>query len=113
MPRSGSRQTSGGAAAARARRFSDSPCRQHSPGVSCIGLHRRVGLLQSQKEKLKDLASGQREELARLEGECSKLRAKRNIAQADLDLQSYSRSCMTDLSLAELQHLNGSTTEAP
>ncbi|CAE7770948.1 unnamed protein product [Symbiodinium sp. KB8] len=90
--------------AARARRFSDSPCRQsHGPPLGCMGLHRRIGIIQIQKDKLKDLASQQRAELGRLEQECSKLRAKRNIEQASLDLQSYSRSCIEDLTLAELQ----------
>ena len=70
-----------------------------------MGLHRRVGLLQAQKDKLKDLAALQREELARLEEDCSKLRTKRNLEQADFDLQSYSRKCLADISLSELQHL--------
>jgi len=69
-----------------------------------MGLHRRIGVIQIQKDKLKELASQQRTELGRLEQDCSKLRAKRNIEQASLDLQSYSRSCIEDLTLAELQH---------
>ncbi|CAE7248597.1 unnamed protein product [Symbiodinium pilosum] len=109
MPRSESRQ---GATAVRARRFSDSPCRLghglhygSQRCLGCMGLHRRVGLLQAQKDKLKDLAALQREELARLEEDCSKLRTKRNLEQADFDLQSYSRKCLADISLSELQHL--------
>ena len=74
-----------------------------------MGLHRRIGVIQIQKDKLKELASQQRTELGRLEQDCSKLRAKRNIEQASLDLQSYSRSCIEDLTLAELQQLDSSS----
>jgi len=95
------------ALAARARQFSDPPRRKPYYGGcwECSGLHKRVALLQAQKEELHSLAASQRKEPRHLEQERSRLHANAELAQVDFALESCSRWCAADVTRMELEQL--------